>query len=96
MGKAPDSGGIPLFAGFRESPGSDTFDLPDRRELSSEVSEDDLMQQFVLSLQARDKLTETHQGILRIREVRKQVDEMSARLDALAISRANGARITCS
>jgi hypothetical protein len=47
-----------------------------------DVSAEDLAKQLALSLQGRDKLSETHQGILRIRDARKQVEEMTARLDA--------------
>ncbi|MBL8175643.1 MAG: glycosyl hydrolase [Bryobacterales bacterium] len=48
----------------------------------TDVSQEDLEKQLALSLQVRDKLTEAHQAILKIRDTRKQIDEMAARLDA--------------
>lgn len=48
----------------------------------TDVSQEDLEKQLALSLQVRDKLSETHQAILKIRDVRKQIDEMTTRLDA--------------
>ncbi|MFN7935241.1 MAG: hypothetical protein U0R19_18065 [Bryobacteraceae bacterium] len=48
----------------------------------TDVSQEDLEKQLALSIQVRDKLSETHQAILKIRDVRKQIDEMTARLDA--------------
>lgn len=46
------------------------------------IAQDQLERQLALSLQARDKLSEAHRGILSIRNVRKQLEEMSARLEA--------------
>ncbi|MBI4909181.1 MAG: glycosyl hydrolase [Acidobacteria bacterium] len=48
----------------------------------TQITPEQLQQQLTLSLQARDKLSETHRGILNIRNARKQIEEMSARLDA--------------
>jgi len=48
----------------------------------SDVSQEDLARQLALSLQARDKLSETHRGVINIRAARKQMEEMVARLDA--------------
>jgi len=47
----------------------------------TDVTQEDLEKQLALSIQVRDKLSETHQAILKIRDVRKQIDEMAARLD---------------
>ena len=48
----------------------------------ADVSQEDLEKQLALSVQVRDKLSEAHQAILKIRDVRKQIEEMTARLDA--------------
>ncbi|MBL8218054.1 MAG: glycosyl hydrolase [Bryobacterales bacterium] len=47
----------------------------------TDVTQEDLEKQLALSIQVRDKLSETHQAILKIRDVRKQIDDMTARLD---------------
>ncbi|HVF88425.1 MAG TPA: glycosyl hydrolase [Blastocatellia bacterium] len=44
-----------------------------------ETTDADLARQFDLLLKVRDKLTETHDAIIRIRDVRKQVEEVSGR-----------------
>ncbi|MBL8212416.1 MAG: glycosyl hydrolase [Bryobacterales bacterium] len=46
------------------------------------ISQADLDQQQALSLQVRDKLSETHRAIGRIRDTKKQLEEMTGRLDA--------------
>jgi photosystem II stability/assembly factor-like uncharacterized protein len=46
------------------------------------VTQEDLDKQQAFSLQLRDKLSDTHNGILRIRDTRKQIEEMAARLTA--------------
>ena len=43
------------------------------------VTQEDLMKQQALLLQIRDKLTETNEAVIRIREIRKQLDEWAAR-----------------
>ncbi len=48
----------------------------------SGVTQEDLDKQLTLSIQARDKLSDAHRAILRIRDSRRQIEEMSARLDA--------------
>ncbi|MBI3208482.1 MAG: glycosyl hydrolase [Candidatus Solibacter usitatus] len=48
----------------------------------TEVTQQDLSRQLSISLQVRDKLSETNDAIVRIRDVRRQIDDMSARLDA--------------
>ena len=42
---------------------------------------DDYAKQLALALQIRDKLTETNDAVIRIREVRKQLDEYARRDD---------------
>ncbi|MBL0158473.1 MAG: glycosyl hydrolase [Bryobacterales bacterium] len=43
------------------------------------VTQEDLEKQQALLIQIRDKLTETHESILKIRELRKQLDEWAKR-----------------
>jgi photosystem II stability/assembly factor-like uncharacterized protein len=43
------------------------------------VTQEDLNKQEALLLQIRDKLTETHEAILKIRDIRKQANEWAAR-----------------
>lgn len=47
------------------------------------VTQEDLEKQQALLLQIRDKLTETHESILKIRELRKQLEEWGTREKAL-------------
>ena len=44
------------------------------------VTQQELLSQLELELQIRDKLSKTHQAILDIRDIRKQVDDLVARL----------------
>jgi hypothetical protein len=44
------------------------------------VTQDDLQKQFDLMMKINAKLTETHDAILEIRDVRKQFDDLSSRL----------------
>jgi photosystem II stability/assembly factor-like uncharacterized protein len=48
----------------------------------SEITQEDLDKQLTLSIQTRDKLSDVHRAILRIRDSRRQIEEISARLDA--------------
>jgi photosystem II stability/assembly factor-like uncharacterized protein len=51
-----------------------------RKDPRSAATQADLEAQFQFLLEARDKLTETHDAIRRIREVRAQLDDMRKRL----------------
>jgi photosystem II stability/assembly factor-like uncharacterized protein len=51
-----------------------------RKDLRSAVTQADLEAQHRFLLEARDKLTETHDAIRRIREVRAQLDDVRKRL----------------
>ncbi len=42
---------------------------------------EDFMSQLEIELQIRDKLTRTHEAIINIRSIRKQIDELAARID---------------
>jgi len=44
------------------------------------TTQDDFNRQLALGLQIRDKLTETHEAIIRIRDARRQTEDLSARL----------------
>jgi photosystem II stability/assembly factor-like uncharacterized protein len=44
-----------------------------------EATQEDLVKQFDLLIKIRDKVTETHEAILQIREARKQIDDVVAR-----------------
>ncbi|MBI5085000.1 MAG: glycosyl hydrolase [Acidobacteria bacterium] len=59
------------------------------------VTLDDLKKQEALLLQIRDKLTETHEAILKIRDIRKQLDEWAGRDKSLeAQAKELGKRLT--
>jgi photosystem II stability/assembly factor-like uncharacterized protein len=45
-----------------------------------EATPDDYARQLELALQIRDKLSATNEGVIQIRDVRKQIDELSARV----------------
>jgi uncharacterized protein (DUF2164 family) len=45
-----------------------------------ETTQADFQKQFDLLIKIRDKLTETHEAIIRIRDARRQVDDISARV----------------
>ena len=47
--------------------------------------------QLTLALQIRDKLSETNAGVIRIREVRKQLEDYTKRDDKRVADAANGA-----
>jgi len=51
-----------------------------RKDPRVETTHEQFMAQLELELQMRDKLTQAHNAILRIRDVRKQVDELVQRL----------------
>jgi photosystem II stability/assembly factor-like uncharacterized protein len=57
---------------------SESFDL--KKDPRLETPPADFAKQLDLLLKIRDKLTETHEAILQIRDVRKQVDEITARV----------------
>jgi photosystem II stability/assembly factor-like uncharacterized protein len=54
-----------------------TFDI--KKDPRSEASQEDLQKQFELLTKVRDKVTETHEAILQIRDARKQIDDVVAR-----------------
>ncbi|MBI4890107.1 MAG: glycosyl hydrolase [Acidobacteria bacterium] len=73
----------------RFSAGSLKFETPvevkkDPRLTS--ITQEDLQKQQALLLQIRDKLSETHEAILKIRDIRKQVEDWSSRDKALEAS----------
>jgi photosystem II stability/assembly factor-like uncharacterized protein len=62
--------------------GGETFTQPFeiRRDPRSSTTQEDLEAQFRFQMEIRDKLTETHEAIGRIREVRAQLGEIGKRL----------------
>ncbi|MBI3653755.1 MAG: glycosyl hydrolase [Acidobacteria bacterium] len=50
-----------------------------KRDPRIEASPEDLAKQFDFLIKVRDKVTETHEAILQIREARKQIDDVVAR-----------------
>ncbi|HEU4388448.1 MAG TPA: glycosyl hydrolase, partial [Blastocatellia bacterium] len=66
---------VRLTTGGKSS--TETFEI--KKDPRLEASQADFAKQFELLLKIRDKLTETHDAIVRIRDVRKQVEEVSAR-----------------
>jgi photosystem II stability/assembly factor-like uncharacterized protein len=63
-----------------------TFDVKKDPRLST--SQEDFVKQFDLLMKIRDKLTETHNAITRIREVRRQVNDLTRRLQGQPNSKA--------
>ncbi len=55
-----------------------------RRDPRLQTSPEQFAAQLELELQVRDKLSQANQGVIDIREVRKQVDELTDRLNASA------------
>ncbi|MBI3681886.1 MAG: glycosyl hydrolase [Acidobacteria bacterium] len=51
----------------------------------TDISQEDLNRQLALALQVRDKLSETHETIVRIRDARKQIEELSSRAGDQAV-----------
>ncbi len=58
---------------------SQTFDV--LRDPRLNTTQDQYLAQLELELQIRDKLTKTHEAILNIRSIRRQVDDLAARVD---------------
>jgi hypothetical protein len=58
---------------------TETFEVKADPRLSATSA--DYAKQLDLSLKIRDKLTETHNGIIQIRDVKKQIDDLVKRLD---------------
>jgi photosystem II stability/assembly factor-like uncharacterized protein len=56
---------------------SESFTL--KKDPRLETTDAEFARQFELLLKVRDKLTETHDAIIRIRDVRKQIEDISAR-----------------
>ncbi len=52
-----------------------------RRDPRLATTPEEFQKQFALLMKIRDKLTETHNGITQIREVRRQVDDLLKRLE---------------
>ena len=69
-----------------------------RRPRASRVKKDprltttpeEYARQVSLALQLRDKLSETNEGVIRIRELRKQLDEYTKRSDKRVADAAKG------
>lgn len=51
-----------------------------------QTTAEEFAKQLSLSLQIRDKLTETHEAILRIRDARKQLEDIAARVSDKAVT----------
>lgn len=51
-----------------------------RKDPRIETMQADFQKQFDLLIKIRDKLTETHEAILRIRDARRQIDDIAARV----------------
>jgi hypothetical protein len=58
---------------------SQTQSLEIKRDPRLEATPEDLAKQFEFLIKIRDKVTETHEAILQIREVRRQIDDVVAR-----------------
>jgi hypothetical protein len=73
---------VPGTYQIRLTAGGQTFTQPFeiRRDPRSAATQEDLEAQFRFLLETRDKLTETHDAIRRIRDVRTQLKEMEKRL----------------
>jgi hypothetical protein len=72
----PGSYQVKLTAGGKTQ--TESFEVkPDPRV---EATQADFAKQFDLLMKIRDKLTETHEAIIRIRDVRKQVEEITNRV----------------
>jgi photosystem II stability/assembly factor-like uncharacterized protein len=73
---------VPGTYQVRLTAGGETLSQPFeiREDPRSAATQADLEAQFQFLLEARDKLTETHDAIRRIREVRAQLDDMRKRL----------------
>lgn len=65
---------------------SQTFELKKDPRLTTTT--EDYAKQLTLALQIRDKLSQANQGVIKIREVRKQLDEYAKRTDNKAVSEA--------
>jgi len=70
-------------------PSSASFEI--RKDPRAAVTQQDLQAQFDLLLAIRDKLTETHEAIDHIREMRTQVDDTVKRAEALRAQTTQGA-----
>ncbi len=57
--------------------GTQSFEV--KKDPRLETTPDDYARQLSLSLQIRDKLSETNQGVIRIRELRKQLEDYTKR-----------------
>jgi photosystem II stability/assembly factor-like uncharacterized protein len=58
---------------------SQTFDVLKDPRLNT--TQEQYLAQLELELQIRDKLTKTHEAILNIRSIRRQIDDLAARID---------------
>ncbi|NWF85297.1 MAG: glycosyl hydrolase [Bryobacteraceae bacterium] len=56
-----------------------TSDFEVRKDPRLKTTQEEFDQQLALLLQIRDKLTETHEAIIRIREVKRQLDDWSSK-----------------
>ena len=59
---------------------SQTFEVKKDPRLTA-VTQEDYVKQVTLALQIRDKLSETNEGVIRIREIRKQLEDYTRRDD---------------
>jgi photosystem II stability/assembly factor-like uncharacterized protein len=81
-GQPPAPVAVPGSYQVRLTAGGETFTQPFeiRKDPRSAATQEDLEAQFRFVMDARDKLTETHDAIRRIREVRVQLDDTRKRL----------------
>jgi hypothetical protein len=81
-GQPPAPVAVPGSYQARLTVGDETFTQPFeiRKDPRSSATQEDLEAQFRFLMDVRDKLTETHDAIRRIREVRAQLDDTKKRL----------------
>src|SRR5437867_603075 len=58
---------------------SQTFEV--KKDPRLQTTPEEYTRQLTLALQVRDKLSETNEGVVRIREIRKQLEPFAARED---------------
>jgi photosystem II stability/assembly factor-like uncharacterized protein len=72
-----------------------TFDA--RKDPRINTTQEDFQSQLALELQIRDKLTQAHEAIINIRAIRKQIEELSGRIEnkeVIAKAKALAAELT--
>ena len=72
-----------------------TFDA--RKDPRINTTQEDFQSQLALELQIRDKLTQAHEAVINIRAIRKQIEELSSRIEnkeVIAKAKALAAELT--